>query len=618
MRDVMVRRQQFNLKQPTLWFVAWGILVCSYVISIQKNLNFNHWHYIIYSVQLVLDVCIGTFSFLAYKTKIEKEDKIFYLIIFLSLIPGLLTNEIYNVLFNIIKITIKMDTALYWSISYSLYLVLQMIAWVYLLYKKISNVNIKANNWISRYPYLQSACIIFTSLVFIIFVKGNHADLTSHFKVLNSGLEIVIFTLISISLPRTKDSYLIYVEVGFLLLIGFNFAHRYSDILSGYYKVFDVVWMSSLITIACGLFESFKSGKSNIIFIEENSIHVLISGAFMLFANLILTVFIVIAFGMSLLQIDKIPNLKMLAIDIPSALIFVYTLTVLLAKYFASRLSAPLQLIVHKVNRIASNQPNLPVENGYQVNINEVQKLENYITSTVFELHHANQVKSEFMMNMSHDFRTPVSGIMSMSRYLHDCMAINDELKPLQKMVVNSSEQLMLLLEDILDYSRLENGQLKLSESRFDVIVLLNDLIAFVGPKLKENNLSLTTNYLCQEINYYGDKTIIQRIVLNVLSNAIKFTDVGGIVITADCMQLDELKWISITVKDSGLGIDKANHEKIFEPFFRATSANSAKYPGIGLGLSNVKLMLEKMGGHITVSSDLGHGAEFCMEFPLR
>lgn len=610
-----IQNKQFVLKQPlVLLIIMWSMLVCFYVESLQNGRALRQWDGVIYILQLTADICIGVFSYLSYRVKTEQESRTFFFLIFISIIPGLFTNEVYNFLSNVLNITHKTYASLYWSISYTMFLVCQVVAWSYLLLKKIKNKSDPGNR-ISIYPYLYSACIISLSLVFIILIK--HADMgfVGYCKMANSFIEIITFILVSICLSRTKNKSLIYLEVGFLLLVGFNFAHRYSDILSSYFKVFNVVWMSCLIVIIYALYK-IKSEKNNIIFFEENSMHVLFSGAFVLFVNVILTVFIFVAFGLFLLQIDKAPSMRVLAIDIPSALIFSYTLTVLLAKYLAWRLYVPLEQIVQKIHRIANNHI-IDEGNIDSFKINEIQELECFITRTVSELHHANQVKAELMMNMSHDFRTPVSGIMNMSRLIYDRMSINDELKIFQKMVVESSEQLMTLLEDVLDYSRFNNGKPILHETQFNLLDLLNDVIAFVRVKLKEKGLSLTLDYSCKVIYYQGDKAVVQRILLNLLSNAIKFTHTGGVKVVVSIKPIDNVNKIIIKIIDTGVGIDKSNYQKIFEPFYRVTSADLSQYPGIGLGLSNVNLMLKQISGSIHLVSELGKGSEFCVLLPV-
>ncbi|GEM_PF-4293022 len=602
------------VRTPLFWFLAWGVLVGTYIISLQYGLFVPAWDSIIYLLQMIADICIGLFGYLAFKTKSEKVAKIFYLLIFLSLIPGLFANEIYNVLINIIKLDRYGESSLYWTIGYTLFLLIQSYAWFYLFNNKIRNKE-ERQKWLTVHPYLGSGIIIFLWLIIILVITSNTIKQMNIVGLLNSLLEIISFTFISMNLSRTQNNALIYVEIGFLLLIGFNFAHRFSSVLSVYYKLFDAVWLSCLIVIINGLYASFKM-REQLQFFEENSIHVLTSGAFILFANFILIVFTISAFGLGMLQIDKIPNFKVLMLDVPSAFVFAYSLTLLLAKFLAWRLSFPLEGIVKRIGKIA-NEKSLVSQNSInQFRISEVETLEKFITVTISELRYANDVKSQFLMNMSHDFRTPASGILYMSRLIHDQIA-DEEIKRLQKMVVNSSEQLIAFFDDILDYSKLEYDKLKLDKQLFDVMALINELVAFMAVKAHERSLNITVKCYQDKIAYFSDRVIVQRILLNLLSNAVKFTNFGEILITAFMEIIESRKWLIIKVKDPGIGIEKAHQKRIFEPFYRVESAESSKYPGIGLGLSNVNLMLKKLDGRITLKSELGSGSEFTIYLPV-
>ena len=608
---------KFILKHLAFWLIAWGVSVCAYVFSLQNGLMLKGWDYLVYLLQLNADIAIGVLGYLAYKAKAKKTEKIFYLLVFASIIPGLFANEIYNLLINIIDISRTENKSLYWSFAYTLFLLIQCAAWCYLLYNKISTKQQTGNRWLTIYPYIQSSLIIFLSLTIIVVIKSGTAAQINQCRIMNSLLEIVVFTLMSMSFSRTKNKSLIYLEIGFLLLIGFNFAHRFSDMMSAYYKAFDVIWLICLVVIIYGLYMSTRVGNKKIQFFEENSIHVLTSGAFILFANFILVIFISIAFGLSMLQIDKMPNLRMLLLDIPSALVFSFSLTVLLAKLLAWRLSQPLDRVIDKIGKLAENQVEIKPDEQNEFQIHEVQTLETFICKKISELQYANQAKSQFLMNMSHDFRTPASGVMHMSRLVCNRMPEGD-LKRLQKMVVNSSEQLMDFLDDVLDYSSLEYGAKKSENEYLNIVKLINELIEFNSAKAYENNLEIRAHFQHDSIVQYGDRTTIKKIILNLISNAIKFTHSGNIQVFVLFEVIDHKKWLLIKIKDTGVGIDKNNHNKIFEPFYRVEAADSAKYSGVGLGLSNVKLMLKQIGGMITLESELGCGSEFSAYLPKQ
>lgn len=149
------------------------------------------------------------------------------------------------------------------------------------------------------------------------------------------------------------------------------------------------------------------------------------------------------------------------------------------------------------------------------------------------------------------------------------------------------------------------------------MVRLINEQVYFMSAKAHENNLTITTNYFSDNISYCGDKEIVQRAILNIFSNAIKSTYAGSIDIAASVHLVDNKQWLVIKITDTGIGIDEANHKSIFEPFYRVEPADSAKFAGIGLGLSNANLMLKKIGGRIRLKSAKGIGSEFSIYLPI-
>jgi signal transduction histidine kinase len=262
------------------------------------------------------------------------------------------------------------------------------------------------------------------------------------------------------------------------------------------------------------------------------------------------------------------------------------------------------------------NNKNSRKEDGDKFEIYEVEKLSQFIMKSINELQSITRIKAEFLMNMSHDFRTPASGIYHMSRSVYKRIK-DPELKKLQKLIVDSSEQLMVFLEDVLNYSRLNSNKFELNIKNNNISDIINDVVLFVSAKAKDKMLNIECYYPDSPIYYNGDRLMINRIILNIVSNAIKFTQSGGITIFTKMEEFDRQKWVVIKVKDTGIGIDEANHKLIFEPFSRVESPETAKYPGIGLGLSNVLLMLNKLGGKITIESIVNKGSTFNILLPV-
>lgn len=435
------------------------------------------------------------------------------------------------------------------------------------------------------------------------------------YGVINSILEVILFNLISICLSRTKNKSLIYLEIGVLLLIAFNLAHRYSHIPGNYFKILDTTWLICLVIIIFGLAKSWKQDEK-IEFLEQNSIHLLMSSIFIVFGSLIFLILIIFEILISSIVIDDHYVLSLLIQNIPSILVFSYSLLILLGKIVADYISMPLDRMLKRIDSIYENKFDIHKLTNEKFHIHEINKFDKFIFKTITRLHTANRVKSDFLMHMSHDFRTPASGIYHLSRSIHNQLT-DIKLKKYQKLIVDSSEQLMSYLDAVLDYSRLENKALKVKFVDFNVVETFDEIISFLLPKANEKGLNIRKKYTSKFFNYRGDKLIFHRVILNLLTNAIKFTDKGSVELSITECEIDAKKYLRIQIKDTGIGIKAENHESIFEPFYRVKCSETAKSPGIGLGLSNVRLMLKEIGGEISLRSDVGVGSTFSVFFPF-
>jgi len=374
-----------------------------------------------------------------------------------------------------------------------------------------------------------------------------------------------------------------------------------------------VVWLVCLVVIIFGLILACKNNNEKIEFFEPNSIHVLTSEIFTTLATLLLLFSVLSDFFISSIEQNSVGASNVLPQNIPSILIFSYTLSLLLSKSVANYLSSPLENISKKIDE---NRFNSNAVDEKKFRIFEIDKLEKFIFKTIMQLQVANRVKSDFLMNMSHDFRTPASGIYHVSKSVYK--RVDDQkLKKLLMLVVNSSEQLMNTLEDVLDFSRLDSGEIKLNIQKICIESIIEEVVLFVSAKAEEKMLDIKMNCLDSNIDFHGDRLLIHRVLLNIVSNAIKFTYTGEISIATNKEKTGNNEWLVVKVKDTGIGIDEKYHEAIFESFVRVESSETAKYPGIGLGLSNVSLILKKIGGKIRVDSCLGEGSLFSVYFPL-
>lgn len=230
----------------------------------------------------------------------------------------------------------------------------------------------------------------------------------------------------------------------------------------------------------------------------------------------------------------------------------------------------------------------------------------------------ANRSKSEFLANMSHEIRTPMNAVMGLCE-LNLNEDLSDIVRENSENIYRSGKSLMNIINDLLDFSKVESGKMELQCNEYKLSDVLNDVIYMIVARMGNKNLEFVVDCDPDIPNtLYGDEARMKQIMINLLTNALKYTQEGGFVLTLTCRKESYGINLSISVKDSGIGIQKDQIGKIFDAYGRLDAKKNRMVEGTGLGLSITKRLIMLMDGVIRVSSEYGKGTEFKIIIPQR
>jgi signal transduction histidine kinase/CheY-like chemotaxis protein len=229
----------------------------------------------------------------------------------------------------------------------------------------------------------------------------------------------------------------------------------------------------------------------------------------------------------------------------------------------------------------------------------------------------ANKAKSEFLANMSHEIRTPMNAILGFGELLCE-ESLEPEQKKYVEIILSSGKSLLQIINDILDFSKIEAGKLKTEMVDCSLIQMLEEIGSLFRPMCLQKNLEFDVLY-CSELPQLirTDPVRLRQCLVNMLGNAIKFTEKGHVYLNVGLENIDKTPYVRFDVEDTGIGIPPDKQQLIFEPFTQADGTHTRKFGGTGLGLTITKQIVELLHGRLSVRSEVGRGSVFTIELPV-
>jgi signal transduction histidine kinase/DNA-binding response OmpR family regulator len=258
--------------------------------------------------------------------------------------------------------------------------------------------------------------------------------------------------------------------------------------------------------------------------------------------------------------------------------------------------------------------------------VTELREREARIREQAAELEHArdaalraSRVKSEFLATVSHEIRTPMNAVIGLTDLVLDTR-LDTEQRSLLATARRSGESLVDILNDILDFSKIESDRIELEERAFSLRACIEDALELLAPRAAEQRDELLYDHPIAVHDWIvGDPVRVRQVVVNLVSNAIKFTTDGDVTVRVEQLEADgDRLLLRIAVRDTGIGIPPDRWERLFQPFSQVDASTTRRFGGTGLGLAISRRLVERMGGAISVESEPGHGSEFWFTLPTH
>ncbi len=250
--------------------------------------------------------------------------------------------------------------------------------------------------------------------------------------------------------------------------------------------------------------------------------------------------------------------------------------------------------------------------------ITKQKKTSTDLSNALEEAQQSIVAKGQFLATMSHELRTPLNGVLGISQILEET-TLNEQQKDYVDTILTSGKMLLHIINDILDYSKLDANEMKLDPINFNLETIINEVVDILRSNADQKNLALSVNFKDESINWYSaDANRIRQILFNLIGNAIKFTNEGTVEVKVSIIKTDNrFSDIKIQIKDTGVGIDENEIDDLFSPFTQADLSTTRTHGGTGLGLSICKRIVDLMGGTISVHSEIDVGTTFSISLSL-